>query len=57
MTANFKIKNSGGTGYVRPCHHSVPGPQVVDGGNSFQIWKVAGTVLSLNKQSWPANKG
>jgi hypothetical protein len=30
-------------------------PQVVDGGDGLQIWKVA--VNILNKQSWRADKG
>jgi hypothetical protein len=30
-------------------------PQVVDGGDSLQIWRVPVTVL--NKQSWKADKG
>jgi hypothetical protein len=28
---------------------------VADGGNGFQIWKVAANIL--NKQSWTADKG
>jgi hypothetical protein len=30
-------------------------PQAADGGDSFQIWRVAANVL--NKQLWTANKG
>jgi len=38
-----------------PFHHSMVCPQVVDGGYSLQIWRVAGNVL--NKQSQTADKG
>jgi hypothetical protein len=37
------------------CYHGVAHPQVVDGGDSLQIWRVA--VNILNKQSWTGNKG
>jgi hypothetical protein len=30
-------------------------PQVADGGNGLQIWRVAANIL--NKQSWIADKG
>jgi hypothetical protein len=47
----------GNTVHVRwvPCHHSMARPQVADGGDSLQIWRVAANIL--NKQSWTAGKG
>jgi hypothetical protein len=38
-----------------PCLHDMARPQVVDGGDSLQIWRVA--VNILNKQSWTADRG
>jgi hypothetical protein len=38
-----------------PCHHSMARPQVADGGDGLQIWRVAANIL--NKQSWTADKG
>jgi hypothetical protein len=38
-----------------PCHHGMSRPQVADGGDDFQIWRVAANIL--NKQSWTANRG
>jgi hypothetical protein len=38
-----------------PCHHGMARPQVADGGEGLQIWRVAGNIL--NKQSWTADKG
>jgi hypothetical protein len=38
-----------------PCHNSMARPQVADGGNSLQIWKVAANIL--NKQSRTPDKG
>ena len=35
-----------------PLHHSMVDPQVVDGGHSFQMWKVAKNIS--NKQSQTA---
>jgi hypothetical protein len=37
------------------CHHSMVWPQVVDGGDGLQIWRIA--VNILNKQSWTAERG
>jgi hypothetical protein len=37
-----------------PCHHGLVHPWVSDGGDGFQIWKVA--VSILNKQSRTADK-
>jgi hypothetical protein len=34
--------------YVGHCHHSMACPQVVDGGDGLQIWRVA--INILNKQ-------
>jgi len=34
---------------TRPCHHGMARPRVVDGGDGFQIWRVA--VNMSNKQS------
>jgi hypothetical protein len=38
-----------------PCHHGMVRPQVADGGDGLQIWRVAANVL--NKQSRIANRG
>jgi hypothetical protein len=38
-----------------PCHHGMARPQVADGGNDLQIWRVAANVF--NKQSRTADKG
>jgi hypothetical protein len=38
-----------------PCHHGMARPQVVDGGDSLQIWRVAANIL--NKQPRTADKG
>jgi hypothetical protein len=42
--------------YVKwvPCHHGMARPQVADGGDGFQIWRVAANIL--NTQSLSANK-
>jgi hypothetical protein len=41
--------------YVGPCHHGMAHPQIMVGGDSLQIWKVAVNVL--NKQLQTAYKG
>jgi hypothetical protein len=43
--------------YVKsvPCHHSMLCPQVANGEDSIQIWRVDANIL--NKQSQTANKG
>jgi hypothetical protein len=33
-----------------PCHYGTARPQVTDGGDGLQIWRVAANIL--NKQSW-----
>jgi hypothetical protein len=38
-----------------PCHHGMVRPQVADGGNALQVWRVAANIL--NKQSQTADKG
>jgi hypothetical protein len=38
-----------------PCHHGMVCPQVADGGNTLQVWRVAANIL--NKQSQTADKG
>jgi hypothetical protein len=38
-----------------PCHHGMARPQVADGGESLQIWRVAANIL--NNQSRTADKG
>jgi hypothetical protein len=38
-----------------PCHQGMARPQVADGGDRLQIWRVAAN--TLNKQSRPADKG
>jgi hypothetical protein len=37
------------------CHHSKAHPQVADGGDALQLWKVAANIL--NKQLQAADKG
>jgi hypothetical protein len=37
------------------CHHGTARPQVADGGNGLQIWRVAANIL--HKQSRTAEKG
>jgi hypothetical protein len=41
--------------YVGPYHHGMPHPQVADGGDGLQIWRVAANVLS--KQSRTVDNG
>jgi hypothetical protein len=38
-----------------PCHHGMVRPQVADGGDGLQVWRVP--VNILNKQSRTADKG
>jgi hypothetical protein len=38
-----------------PSHHGMAQPEVVDGGDDLQIWRVAANIL--NKQSRTADKG
>jgi hypothetical protein len=38
-----------------PCHHGMARPQVADGEDGLQIWRVAANIL--NKQSRTADKG
>jgi hypothetical protein len=38
-----------------PCHHGMVCPQVADGGNGLQIWRVPAKIL--NKQLRTADKG
>jgi hypothetical protein len=38
-----------------PCHHSMARPQVADGGNTHEVWRVAANILI--KQSRTADKG
>jgi hypothetical protein len=38
-----------------PCHHGMARPQVADGGDGLQIWRVAANIL--NKQSRTTDKG
>jgi hypothetical protein len=38
-----------------PCHHGMARPQVVDGGNDLQIWRVIANILK--KQLQTAGKG
>jgi hypothetical protein len=37
------------------CHHGMAQPQVADGGDGLQIWRVAANIL--NKQSQTADRG
>jgi hypothetical protein len=48
------VSPRGHVGWV-PCHHGMARPQVADGGNGLQIWRVAANIL--NKQSRTADKG
>jgi hypothetical protein len=38
-----------------PCHHGMARPQVADGGDGLQIWRVAANIS--NKQSRTADRG
>jgi hypothetical protein len=38
-----------------PCHHGMARPQVADGGDGLQFWRLAANIL--NKQSRTADKG
>jgi hypothetical protein len=38
-----------------PCHHGMARPQVADGGDALQVWRVAANIL--NRQSPTADKG
>jgi hypothetical protein len=38
-----------------PCHRGMARPQVADGGDALQVWRVAANIL--NKQSRTADKG
>jgi hypothetical protein len=38
-----------------PCHHGMARPQVADGADSLQFWRVVANML--NKQSRTADKG
>jgi hypothetical protein len=38
-----------------PCHHGMARPQVADGGDGLQIWRVAANIF--NKQSRSVDKG
>jgi hypothetical protein len=38
-----------------PCHHGMARPQVADGGDGLQIWRVAANIL--NKQWRTADRG
>jgi hypothetical protein len=37
------------------CHHGMARPQVADGGDCLQIWRITANIL--NKQSRTADKG
>jgi hypothetical protein len=41
--------------WVSPFHHGMARPQVADGGDALQVWRVAANIL--NKQSRTADKG
>jgi hypothetical protein len=51
----FQQSNVKDSCYVGPCHHGMVSHQVANGGDSFQIWRVATNML--NKQSQTDNKG
>jgi hypothetical protein len=48
LSINFHVK------WV-PCHHGMVCPQVSDGGDGLQTWRVAANIL--NKQSRTADRG
>jgi hypothetical protein len=48
------VRPSGHVKWV-PCHHGMARPQVADGGEGLQVWRVAANIL--NKQSRTADKG
>jgi hypothetical protein len=41
--------------YVVPCQNDMVRPQIADGGDDLQIWRIAASIL--NKQSRTADKG
>jgi hypothetical protein len=41
--------------YVGPFHYGTECPNVADGGDGLQVWRIAANIL--NNQSWTANKG
>jgi len=41
--------------HVGPCHNDMARPRIADGGDGFQIWKVAAKIL--NKQSRTTENG
>jgi hypothetical protein len=51
------------TNHVRwvPCHHSMARPQVADGGNTLQVWRVAANILNklwrTADKGWPSSLG
>jgi hypothetical protein len=55
--AHSKLKEETTHSHVRwvPCHHGMARPQVADGGDTLQFWRVAANIL--NKQSWTGDKG
>jgi hypothetical protein len=56
-TKEIKLSNAENYLHVRwvPCHHDMVRPQVADGQNGLQIWRVAANIL--NKQSQTADRG
>jgi hypothetical protein len=44
-----------------PCHHGMARPQVADGGNTLQVWRVAANILNKNSRTadkgWPSSLG
>jgi hypothetical protein len=44
-----------------PCHHGKARPQVADGGEGLQIWRVAANILNNKSQTddkgWPSSLG
>jgi hypothetical protein len=56
-TTKLKIPSNNAPGHVRwvTCNHGMARPQVTDGGDGLQIWRVPANIL--NKQSRTADKG
>jgi hypothetical protein len=56
-STDMKICSYTSTPDVRwvPCHHGTARPQVADGGDGLQIWRVAANIL--NEQSRTAENG
>jgi hypothetical protein len=50
----FKVRKENNVSWV-PCHYDMERPQVVDGGDALQVWRVTANIL--NKQSRTTDNG